>query len=219
MEDIIFLILEIIGTLAFAVSGAFVAIKAKLDIFGVVFVGCITAVGGGIVRDILIGVVPPSIFSHLHILLVAVGASLVAFWVAYLYRERFDDMLVKFERVNRLFDAIGLAAFSVMGTEVAFTRGLSDNVALAVLLGMLSGVGGGIIRDVLTGTTPYIFKKHIYALASIGGALLYYIFKYWYPGGILPSIIAMSFVVVIRLLAAKYRWSLPKVHLDNKDTK
>ena len=84
---------------------------------------------------------------------------------------------------------------------------------------MLTGVGGGMIRDVLTGTTPYIFKKHIYALASIGGALLYYIFKYWYPGGILPSIIAMSFVVVIRLLAAKYRWSLPKVHLDNKNTK
>ena len=172
MDERILLILEIIGTVAFSVSGAFVAIKAKLDLFGVVFIGCITAVGGGILRDILIGAVPPAIFSNLHIVLVAVGASLIAFLLAYLSKKHFDDIVVRIERVGNLFDAIGLAAFSVMGTEVAFTHGLSDNIALTVLLGMLTGVGGGMIRDVLTNTTPYIFKKHIYALASIGGALV-----------------------------------------------
>ena len=214
MDERILLILEIIGTVAFSVSGAFVAIKAKLDLFGVVFIGCITAVGGGILRDILIGAVPPAIFSNLHIVLVAVGASLIAFLLAYLSKKHFDDIVVRIERVGNLFDAIGLAAFSVMGTEVAFTHGLSNNIALTVLLGMLTGVGGGMIRDVLTNTTPYIFKKHIYALASIGGALVYYCSKQWISVEILPSIIAMAFVITIRLLAAKYRWSLPKVHLS-----
>lgn len=214
MDERILLILEIIGTVAFSVSGAFVAIKAKLDLFGVVFIGCITAVGGGILRDILIGAVPPAIFSNLHIVLVAVGASLIAFLLAYLSKKHFDDIVVRIERVGNLFDAIGLAAFSVMGTEVAFTHGLSNNIALTVLLGMLTGVGGGMIRDVLTNTTPYIFKKHIYALASIGGALVYYFAKEWIMVEILPSIIAMAFVITIRLLAAKYRWSLPKVHLS-----
>lgn len=216
MDERILLILEIIGTVAFSVSGAFVAIKAKLDLFGVVFIGCITAVGGGILRDILIGAVPPAIFSNLHIVLVAVGASLIAFLLAYLSKKHFDDIVVRIERVGNLFDAIGLAAFSVMGTEVAFTHGLSDNIALTVLLGMLTGVGGGMIRDVLTNTTPYIFKKHIYALASIGGALVYYFAKEWIMVEILPSIIAMAFVITIRLLAAKYRWSLPKVHLNEE---
>lgn len=216
MDARILLILEIIGTVAFSVSGAFVAIKAKLDLFGVVFIGCITAVGGGILRDILIGAVPPAIFSNLHIVLVAVGASLIAFLLAYLSKKHFDDIVVRIERVGNLFDAIGLAAFSVMGTEVAFTHGLSDNIALTILLGMLTGVGGGMIRDVLTNTTPYIFKKHIYALASIGGALVYYFAKEWIMVEILPSIIAMAFVITIRLLAAKYRWSLPKVHLNEE---
>ena len=216
MDARILLILEIIGTVAFSVSGAFVAIKAKLDLFGVVFIGCITAVGGGILRDILIGAVPPAIFSNLRIVLVAVGASLIAFLLAYLSKKHFDDIVVRIERVGNLFDAIGLAAFSVMGTEVAFTHGLSNNIALTVLLGMLTGVGGGMIRDVLTNTTPYIFKKHIYALASIGGALVYYFAKEWIMVEILPSIIAMAFVITIRLLAAKYRWSLPKVHLNEE---
>ena len=216
MDERILLILEIIGTVAFSVSGAFVAIKAKLDLFGVVFIGCITAVGGGILRDILIGAVPPAIFSNLHIVLVAVGASLIAFLLAYLSKKHFDDIVVRIERVGNLFDSIGLAAFSVMGTEVAFTHGLSDNIALTILLGMLTGVGGGMIRDVLTNTTPYIFKKHIYALASIGGALVYYFAKEWIMVEILPSIIAMAFVITIRLLAAKYRWSLPKVHLNEE---
>ena len=144
----------------------------------------------------------------------AVGASLIAFLLAYLSKKHFDDIVVRIERVGNLFDAIGLAAFSVMGTEVAFTHGLSNNIALTVLLGMLTGVGGGMIRDVLTNTTPYIFKKHIYALASIGGALVYYFAKEWIMVEILPSIIAMAFVITIRLLAAKYRWSLPKVHLS-----
>lgn len=209
-------ILEILGTIAFAVSGAFVAIKARLDIFGVLFIGCITAVGGGILRDVLIGRTPPAIFSNLYILLVAALTSAAVFVVAYVYRKKFDAVREKIEHVNNFFDAIGLAAFSVMGTEIAFVQGLSGNAVLSVLLGMLTGVGGGMFRDILTDTTPYIFKKHIYALASIGGATLYYVLRLFVAETWLPTVIAMAFILAIRMLATKYRWSLPKIQLTDE---
>lgn len=215
-EEIGLIVLEIIGTIAFSISGAFVGIKARLDIFGVLFVGCVTSVGGGIIRDLLIGLTPPAIFSNLHILLVAFLTSLIVFVIAYIYRKKFDEVREKIEHVNNVFDAIGLATFSVMGTEVAFAQGLSNNPVLAVLLGLLTGVGGGMIRDVLTSTTPYIFKKHVYALASIGGASIYYVLKLYVCGELISSVVAMLFVVLIRMLATKYRWSLPKIHLNGK---
>ena len=213
-EQIILLILEIIGTLSFAVSGAYVAIKAKLDIFGVVFIGCVTAVGGGITRDLIIGQTPPAIFSNLPILLLAAVASLAVFIVASILHKKFLDVYERLDPIQNVFDAFGLAAFSVMGTEMAFVHGLNDNAVLAILLGVLTGVGGGVIRDVLTSTTPYIFKKHVYALASIAGAALYYILRFAVAGTLLPSLIAMAVVVAVRLLARKYRWSLPKAHLE-----
>lgn len=211
------IVLEIIGTIAFSISGAFVGVKAGLDIFGVLFVGCVTSVGGGILRDLLIGATPPAIFSNLYILLIALLTSAIVFVIAYVYRKKFDEIRGKIEHVNNFFDAIGLATFSVMGTEIAFSEGLSANPVLAVLLGLLTGVGGGIIRDVLTDTTPYIFKKHVYALASIGGATLYYILRLYTVGKLLPTVVSMLLIVLIRMLATKYRWSLPKVRLnDNK---
>lgn len=217
MEEIILFILEIIGTIAFAISGAFVAIKAKLDVFGVIFVGCITAVGGGITRDLLIGQTPPMIFSNWYILLIAALTSGVVFIIAYITHEKFDDVRAHVEHVNNFFDAVGLAAFSIMGTEIAFTNGLGGNPILAIVLGMLTGVGGGMIRDVLTDTTPYIFKKHVYALASIAGATLYYILRYFFPDLIMIStMVAMLLVVLMRMLATKYHWSLPKVHLEDE---
>lgn len=219
IPQIILLILEIIGTVAFAVSGAFVAIKGKLDIFGVIFVGCITAVGGGMTRDLLIGATPPAIFSNWYILLIAALTSTVVFIIAYIYREKFDSVREKIEHVNNFFDAIGLAAFSVMGTELAFVKGFSDNALLSITLGMLTGVGGGIYRDILTDTTPYIFKKHIYALASIFGAALYFVIRIWTADTVLPTIVSVLFVITIRMLATKYRWSLPKIRFNEEDKK
>lgn len=214
---IVLKILEIVGTIAFAVSGAFVAIKAKLDLFGVLFIGCITAVGGGIVRDLLIGATPPAIFSRVYILFVALGASALVFLLAYIKRKKFDEIQKKVEYVNTFFDAVGLAAFTVMGTEVAFVHGIYENAFLSIALGMLTGVGGGIFRDVLTDTTPYIFKKHVYALASIGGAIVYYLIRYNVEKAWIPSLIAGGLIVIIRMLAAHFRWSLPKVHFEENE--
>ena len=218
-SEIIFLILEIVGTVAFAVSGAFAAIKAKLDIFGVLFIGCITAVGGGITRDLLIGKTPPAIFDDLYILAIAAVSALVVFTAAYLSRKKFLTAYEQIEPIQNVFDAFGLAAFSVTGTAVAFEAGLGDNAVLAILLGMLTGVGGGVFRDVLTSTTPYIFKKHVYALASIGGASVYYVMRSFVETEtpLVPSLVAMVLVVAVRLLAAKYRWSLPKVKLEEEE--
>ena len=216
ITEIILLILEILGTVAFAVSGAFVAIKARFDIFGVIVIGCLTAVGGGITRDILIGALPPAIFSKLYIVGIAVLTSVVVFLVASIKRKKFDSFRESIEQINNIFDAIGLAAFSVMGTEIAFAQGLSENVFLSITLGVLTGVGGGVLRDILTETPPYIFKKHVYALASILGATLYYCIRLNSENSVLPTAIGIVFIVAVRLLATKYRWSLPKIRLDGK---
>ena len=219
MEEIILLILEIIGTVAFAISGAFVAIKARLDIFGVIFISCITAVGGGITRDVLIGQTPPMIFSNWYILLIAAVTAVVVFIIAYVTHEKFEDIRAHIEPINNVFDAIGLAAFSVMGTEIAFTRGLSYNPLLSIILGMFTGVGGGMIRDVLTSTTPYIFKKHVYALASLAGATLYYVLRYFcFDTAMVSSFVVIPLIILVRMLATKYRWSLPKVDLKEQPT-
>lgn len=218
ITQIILLVLEIIGTISFSVSGSLVAITAKLDAFGVLFIGCITAVGGGIIRDLLIGRTPPAIFSNLYILLIAVLASLIVFVVAYIIHQRIETVMhtKKVEWITNLFDALGLASFSVTGVEIAFVFGHGNNAVLAVILGLFTGVGGGLIRDVLINTKPYIFKKHIYAIASIVGASAYYVIRFFSAQTLVASIVAMTLIVVIRLLAAKFLWSLPKVRLEEK---
>lgn len=216
-SDVIMLMLEIVGTASFAVSGAFVGIRARLDIFGIVFVSVITAFGGGILRDILMGSFPPAIFGNLAMFAVAVFSAIVVFVIGYMNRREFSSFEEKTEYINNFFDAIGLAAFSVMGTERAFVAGFSDNMFFTVTLGMLTGIGGGIFRDVLTDSTPFVFKKHIYAIASICGSVLYYIMRRKLDGIIIPSVISMLLVFIIRMLATKYRWSLPKIKIEETE--
>lgn len=218
MAEIILLVLEIIGAIAFAVSGAFAAIKAKFDVFGVIVIGCITAIGGGITRDMLIGSVPPAIFSKLYIVGIAACTSLVVFVLSYIRRKDFENLREKVDHINNIFSAIGLASYTVTGIELAFVKGLSDNIFLSVTLGVLTGVGGGVLRDILTENTPYIFKKHVYAVTAIVGGGLYYVLRLFIANTILPSAAAMLFIIGMRLLAAKYRWSLPKIHINEETT-
>ena len=214
MTDLIRYILESAGTIAFAVSGALVAISAGLDLFGVTFIGAVTAVGGGILRDIILGINPPSAFRDLTAIIVAIAVSLLVFIISYRLHEKFGVVREKTEHINNFFDAVGLAAFTVTGAEVAIGSGYSDNFFLPVLLGMITGVGGGIFRDILTDTTPYVLKKHVYALASIAGGLVYYFLSGVNSG--IASAVAIFVVFTIRILATKYRWSLPKVNLKDE---
>ena len=215
--EVILFILEVVGTISFAVSGAFVAIKAKFDVFGVLVIGCITAVGGGIMRDILIGNVPPTIFSRVYLILIACASAMLVFLISYNQRKKFDGLRGKIEQINNVFDAIGLAAFTVMSTELAFTYGFSDNVFLSLVLGVLPAVGGGLLRDILTETPPYIFTKHVYAVAALVGSALYYTIRLFIKNTIFPGALAIFFIIGVRMLATKYRWKLPKVHLEEEE--
>ncbi len=209
-------VLEIIGTIAFSVSGALVSIGADLDIFGVVFVGSITAFGGGIIRDLILGITPPSIFNNFPMFLLALVTSVIVFIVAYINRKKFNTLRTKTEHVNNLFDALGLAVFTVIGAETGFINGFSNNEFIIIVIGMITGIGGGIFRDILTDTTPYVFKKHVYAVASLLGAVLYTILRKYSDNISLISVLSMILVFLIRVLATVFHWSLPKVRIDDK---
>ncbi len=219
MTEVILKILEIVGTVAFAVSGAFVAIKAKFDVFGVVVVGCTAAVGGGIIRDVLIGRTPPAIFSNIYILMIAAAVSIAVFIILYYKRNNFEKLDITTEKINNYFDAVGLAAFTVMGVEIAFLNNLSENVFLSITLGVLTGVGGGLLRDIFTENLPYILKKHIYAIASLLGAGVYYFLRLFIDSTLIPTIVGIVVIVTLRVLATIYRWSLPKITLRDKSDK
>ena len=206
--------MEIIGTIAFALSGSLVAISSGLDIFGVVFLACITAFGGGAVRDILLGINPPAIFADFKIFLVAMIVAVLIFIIAYIFKAKFNSFKTKIEVVNNIFDAIGLSAFVVMGSEVACLNGFLDNGFIVVFCGMITGVGGGIFRDVLIDTTPYVFKKHVYAMAAIMGGITYFVLRKYTQNIQLASLLSMLLVFTIRMLATKYRWSLPKIQIE-----
>ena len=117
----------------------------------------------------------------------------------------------KISYVNNFFDAIGLGAFTVMGTELSYSYGYFNNAFLTVVLGVLTAVGGGVIRDILADTAPYILKKHVYALVSIAGSFIYYYFRKFSVSVTVASAFVIAFVFVIRMVATKYCWKLPKI--------
>lgn len=216
MNEFIMTAMEIIGTIAFSVSGALIGVSCGLDIFGVVFLGVITSVGGGMLRDVMIGNIPPLIFSNTYLFILAAITAIIVFIVAYINRQDFQTLKEKIEKINNIFDAIGLSAFTVTGTEIACIAGFSDKILLVVLMGMTTGVGGGIFRDILVSKTPYVLKKHIYAIASILGSIIYYCIRISTDEKAVGTIFAMMTVFVIRMLATKYRWKLPKISLCKK---
>ena len=139
--------------------------------------------------------------------------ALAVFIVAYINRKHFEALREKIERINNIFDAIGLAAFTVTGTEIVCAAGLGDKMLLVVLLGMLTAVGGGIFRDVLVDKTPYVLRKHVYALASVSGSIIYYLINIYTGEKIIGTVTAMVFIIAVRMLATKYHWKLPKITL------
>lgn len=201
------LILELIGTIAFAVSGAMTALKKHMDIFGVAILGVVTAVGGGALRDIVLGITPPNMFTKPVYAAVAVAVSIIAFLPPV---RRFLTQTHKFyDVVMRVMDSLGLAIFTVMGISTAQSLSDANNVFLLVFVGVITGVGGGLMRDMMAGNTPFIFVKHVYASASLVGALLCALL--WKPlGNVYAMIIGAAVVLIIRMLAAHFKWSLPR---------
>lgn len=192
-------ILEMIGTLAFAISGATIGIDNHMDIFGVSILGLTTAVGGGIIRDIILDMSPPAAFQMPLYALTAIAVSLLMFIPAIRRRVKRGSFILL------LMDSIGLGIFTVVGVQAAAN---TDNAFLSVFVGVVGGVGGGVLRDLFALTKPVIFVKHFYASASLAGALLCVFL--WDLGEVPAMTIAAAAVVILRLLAAKYKWRLPR---------
>lgn len=208
-------IFEIVGTIAFSVSGAIEAMKKEMDMLGVLVLGLVTAVGGGILRDIIIGELPPAAFRNPRNALIAIGAALIAFMIGAVLSKRKQNAGSKvWNQVLLISDAVGLGTFTVLGIRYVQEQVGYENIVLLLFVGVITGVGGGLIRDIFAGNVPYIFRKHVYATASIAGAVAYLFIEK--TGQMEPAaIISLLLVLLLRLLAAHFEWNLPKVHLHD----
>ena len=166
--------IEFIGAAAFAISGAMAAIDKRADIFGVLFLAVITALGGGVLRDVLLGQFPPRMFTSYEYILVALLCALALFLDAFIRREKYRAIKERLDGIVNIFDAMGLAVFTVSGMNIAIASCGLDNPVLLTVLGMTTGVGGGMLRDMMTGTMPRVLCKRVYAVASLAGALVFY---------------------------------------------
>lgn len=208
MDELIY-VLEIIGAAAFAVSGAMAALEHDADIFGVIFLAVVTALGGGVIRDLLLGVTPPKMFVSYVYLAVAALAALVVFADAYIRREKYRKHRDKLDSINNMFDAVGLAVFTVSGMNTAMQQ--SDNVLLILVLGMSTGVGGGMLRDMMINKMPKVLRKRVYAVASLlGGGVYYGLFALGVHETI-AAVSGMALIIVLRVLATVYKWNLPAI--------
>ncbi len=200
-------ILEITGTIAFAVSGSVQALQKNMDLFGTCVMGLITACGGGVMRDLFLGRLPPVVFNQPVFALTSIAVSAALFLPA--VRRLLSRKEHAYEMILLIADSFGLGIFTAAGVAAAVQSGYGDRFFFAVFLGTITGVGGGVLRDVLAGNLPYIFMKHIYACASIIGAMLCTALWRW-CGQTLSMLICCIAVLTIRLFAARYHWSLPK---------
>ena len=211
MNNLFFEALDILGIISFSISGAMVGIKKQADLFGVVFLAVMSALGGGIMRDVLLGSVIPRSFDNPIYLCVAIFAALALFAFARVFKEAYICRAELLDTINNIIDAVGLGLFSVVGVQIADQSGHTDNIIFCVFLGMTTGIGGGLMRDVIVNEIPFVLKKRVYAVASLLGGTTYYILLHHV--GFTEAISATFGIVLvfsIRMLATRYKWNLPR---------
>lgn len=194
----LFYIVDLLGTLVFAISGVLSGVSKRFDFFGAGVLGFVTAVGGGTLRDILIGSLPVSWMHDLNYIFTVLLALPIVYF--------FKSFILKLKKTLFLFDAIGIGLFTILGLQKTLDMGLSPIIAL--FMGTISAVFGGVIRDTLSNDVPLIFRKEIYATACIAGGLLYLLLNYFSLPLIISQIAAMVFIIVIRIFAVRKNWSL-----------
>lgn len=210
IQNIIFSLMDIVGTIAFAASGAIVAIQRRMDLFGVCVLGVCTAVGGGMVRDIVLGHLPMALQDPKYVA-IAAATSLLVFLIFYFRQEFFEGRArVYYDLVMLVMDTIGLGIFTVFGVKAGVDAGYMDNTFLLAFLGTVTGVGGGLLRDMMAEVPPYIFVRHVYACASIVGAVVC-VWLYRSVGELPALVLGSVCVILIRYLAAHYHWNLPRI--------
>ena len=197
-------VLDILGTFAFAISGALVALDKKFDIFGVIIIAFVTAVGGGMLRDVLINAHPINWIGDLNYLYIIFSAVLFTFL--------FKSKIAHLSKTMFLFDTIGISVFTLLGLQ----KGLSYDLQpiISIIMGMISAVFGGVLRDVLTAKIPLIFEKEIYASACLAGGITYLILNYFKVDENVNFIISAIIIASIRAIAVKFHLELPKIKKD-----
>jgi uncharacterized membrane protein YeiH len=188
-----------LGSFVFALSGAVLAVQKRFDIFGVLFLSLVVAVVGGITRDVLIGAVPPASIANWHDFALAIGAGLLTFYVY--------PTIQSFNRAVLLFDAFGLAVFAVTGAEKALSYGI--NPMMAAVLGMISGIGGGMTRDVLAGDIPFVLRADLYAIAALAAGGIVSLGSVLGSPPLYPMLGGFAVCIFLRLMAIYRGWRAP----------
>ncbi len=194
--------IDLLGTLVFAISGALAASDKNMyrDLFGVTFTGFVTAVGGGTLRDMILGVRPTWVVDGNYLIAISLGVIVAI---------SFKYYILKYRRTFFLFDTLGIALYTVVGVQKAL---LFDVAPLAaIIMGMFSALMGGVIRDTLINEVPLIFKKEIYATACLAGAAIFIFLKLIKVDDNTNSFISVTIIIIIRTISVKYKLSLPKV--------
>lgn len=191
---------DLLGTFAFAISGAVAGVRKNFDLYGIIVLALVTAVGGGTIRDVLVGRIPPFIFKDINYFLISIAAALITFF--------FHKYVEKTYKLLLIMDAIGLGVFTVIGISV----GLQYNIGYfgAVVMGVMTGTFGGMIRDVLQKEVPLVLQKEIYASACIIGGIVFVVFDILKIDNVLNVVISGVVVFLIRFVAIQKNWHLPK---------
>lgn len=192
--------IETLGTISFAISGTFAAMQRRLDPFGVLIIAFVTSIGGGTVRDLLLGDTPVAWMRDVNYCLLILLTSLSTIF--------FKTHIRKFKVTLFLFDSLGLGLFTMLGIQKGMMFGLSPGICIA--LGTITGCFGGVIRDTLLNTIPLIFHKEIYATACISGGILYYALKYFNLTDDAATIIVIAFIFILRIIVVRFKLTLPK---------
>ena len=209
MVDIILSIVEFIGVISFAISGTVIAINKKVDAVGAIFFALLTSFGGGMIRDIALGDVPRilTLTKNYYLALVCILVSLICFSLAFIPKtanfitKHSHDFAIEFT------DAIGLSVFCVYGVDVAIELGYANPILL-IFCGCITGVGGGMLRDISSAEIPFIFRKHIYLIPTLCGSI-FYTLTYKHIPHLTSLLIAIGIIIGLRVLAIKLKWNLP----------
>ena len=209
--EIFFTVLEYAGIIAFAVAGAMIAVDKETDLVGVVVLALVTTFGGGIMRDLFLGHTPPRFFTNYALeLSVTVLCALVVFIFARIFSSFFINNERKINSIVNIFDAMGIGIFSVYSVNLSFEAGYSAPI-VAISMGIVASVGGGLIRDIIIGDVPFILKKHIYLLAALAGAFTYYALIVWAGASVyLATALGVAITFILRMLATVFKWNLPR---------
>lgn len=195
-------VIEILGTIAFSISGTFTAMQRRLDPFGVLIIAFVTSIGGGTVRDLLIGDTPVAWMRDTQICSIILATALIAMF--------FKTQVKKLKITLFLFDSLGLGFFTMLGLSKGLAFGL--NPSMCIVLGTITGCFGGVIRDTLLNRIPLIFRQEIYATACILGGMLYFLLLNMGVEGLVAKILVITFIFVLRIVVVKYKLSLPKIN-------